>query len=108
MIGCSPAGAPALPVAGNWYVTTLRGYDPGISAWRISWFDPARSVFRQQIGRARGEDIVQDGTTETGELTRWSLVDITHDSFHWLGEVKPATTPDWRLVVDVRATRRKG
>ncbi len=50
---------------------------------------------------------MQEGTTEAGELTRWSFVEITDDSFHWLGEVKPATAADWRLVVDVRAKRRK-
>jgi hypothetical protein len=86
----------------------LRVYDPSISAWRISWFDPGRSVFRQQIGRPRGADIVQEGTTDAGDLTRWSFTKITDDSFHWLGEVKPAAAADWRLVVDVRAKRRKG
>jgi hypothetical protein len=64
-------------------------------------------VFRQQIGRPHGEDIVQEGTTEAGELTRWSFTEITGESFHWLGEVKPATAANWRLVVDVRAKRRK-
>lgn len=103
-----PAGSASFPIAGNWYGTTLRVYDPTISAWRISWFDPGRSVFRQQIGRARGEDIVQEGTTEAGELTRWSFVEITDDSFHWLGEVKPTTATEWRLMVDVRAQRSKG
>ena len=103
-----PAGSPALPIAGNWYGTTLRVYDPTIDAWRISWFDPGRSVFRQQIGRPRGQDIVQEGSTESGEPTRWSFTEITGDSFHWLGEVKPATAVSWRLVVDVRARRRKG
>jgi hypothetical protein len=100
-------GTPPFPITGNWYGTTLRVYDPTISAWRICWFDPARSVFRQQIGRPRGADIVQEGTTEAGELTRWSFTDITDDCFHWLGEVKPATAAVWRLVVDVRAKRRK-
>ncbi|MCP3372883.1 hypothetical protein [Bradyrhizobium cajani] len=103
-----PAGGPAFPIAGNWYGTTLRVYDPTIDAWRISWFDPGRSVFRQQIGRRRGADIVQEGTTDAGELTRWSFTEITDDSFHWLGEIKPAAATDWRLVVDVRARRRKG
>ena len=101
-------GSPAFPIAGNWYGTTLRVYDPSISAWRISWFDPGRSVFRQQVGRPRGEDIVQEGTTESGDLTRWSFTEIADDAFHWLGEVKPTAASDWRLVVDVRAKRRKG
>ena len=104
----APRAAPAFPIAGNWYGTTLRVYDPSISAWRISWFDPARCVFRQQIGRSRGEDIVQEGTTDAGDLTRWSFTEITDDSFLWLGEVKPAAAADWRLVVDVRAKRREG
>ena len=51
---------------------------------------------------------MQEGTTEAGDLTRWSFTEITGDFFHWLGEVKPATATAWRLVVDVRATRRKG
>ena len=100
-------GKPAFPIAGNWYGTTLRVYDPAMSAWRISWFDPGRSVFRQQIGRPRGAEIVQEGTTETGDRTRWSFTDITADSFRWLGEVKPVAAADWRLVVGVRAKRRK-
>jgi hypothetical protein len=98
--------APQFPIAGNWYGTTLRVYDPTIDAWRIFWMDPARSVFRQQIGRAQGADIVQEGMTDTGELTRWSFTNITDNSFHWLGESKPAGAPQWRPVVDVKARRR--
>ncbi len=99
-------GAPQFPVAGNWYGTTLRVYDPSIAAWRITWADPARNVFRQQIGRAHGPDIVQEGTTESGGLSRWSFTKITQNAFHWLGEAKPVGSPDWRLVVEVRAQRR--
>src|SRR5438876_1427318 len=46
--------APPFPVAGNWFGTTIRVYDPNIDAWRIYWIDPARNIFRQQIGRQRG------------------------------------------------------
>ncbi|MDA9424942.1 MULTISPECIES: hypothetical protein [Bradyrhizobium] len=102
-----PADSRAFPIAGNWYGTTLRVYDPAIDAWRISWFDPGRRVFRQQIGRPRGNDIVQEGTTESGELTRWSFTGITNDSFHWLGEARSAAAQDWRLMVEVKARRRR-
>ncbi|WP_035724566.1 hypothetical protein [Bradyrhizobium sp. ARR65] len=98
--------APVFPIAGNWYGTTIRVYDPTIDAWRIYWIDPATNAFRQQIGRAQGPDIVQEGTTESGVHTRWSFTEITTNSFHWLGEAKPAGSPDWRLVVEVRAQRR--
>jgi hypothetical protein len=101
------SNAEPFPVAGNWYGTTLRIYDPTIEAWRICWIDPARNVFRQQIGRARGEDIVQEGTTDTGMLLRWSFTRITPNSFHWLGEAKSESDTDWRLLVEVLARRRE-
>ena len=40
------------------YGTTLRVYDPGISAWHILWSDPLRQFYSRQIGRAHGPDIV--------------------------------------------------
>jgi hypothetical protein len=98
-------GAPLLPVAGNWYGTTLRVYDPRLDAWRIFWIDPAMQQFRQQIGRARGADIVQEGKTENGTLTRWSFTEITPRSFHWLGEVSPDGGATWRVLVEVFARR---
>jgi hypothetical protein len=101
------SNAKPFPIAGNWYGTTLRIYDPTIEAWRIYWIDPARNVFRQQIGRARGEDIVQEGTTDTGMLSRWSFTRITPNSFHWLGEARSESDPDWRLLVEVLARRRE-
>ena len=99
--------APAVPIAGHWYGTTLRIYDPTIEAWRIYWIDPATNSFRQQIGHARGQDIVQEGTTEAGAHTRWSFTRIKPNSFHWLGEGKPAGSTEWRLAVEVRAKRRQ-
>jgi hypothetical protein len=99
--------APAFPIAGNWYGTTLRVYDPTIQAWRIYWIDPATNSFRQQIGRVEGRNIVQQGTTESGALSRWSFTAITANSFHWLGEAKPAGGTNWHLLVEVRAQRRR-
>jgi hypothetical protein len=97
--------APQFPIAGNWFGTTIRVYDPTIDAWRIYWIDPARSSFRQQIGRPRGQDIVQEGKTEQGTLSRWSFTKIAPNSFHWLGEQSTGDDVSWRLVVEVLAQR---
>jgi hypothetical protein len=101
-------GAPVMPVAGNWYGTTLRVYDPSLDAWRIYWIDPATNSFRQQIGRRRGSDIVQEGTTESGALSRWSFTAITPRSFHWKGEASLDNAASWRLMVEVLAERVTG
>ena len=98
--------AKPFPIAGNWYGTTLRIYDPTIQAWRIYWIDPATNSFRQQIGRGEGSDIVQEGTTESGALSRWRFTRITANSFHWLGEGKMPADADWQTRVEVLARRR--
>ena len=97
--------APVMPVAGNWYGTTLRIYDPALGAWRILWIDPATNSYRQQIGRAEGADIVQTGKTEAGTLSRWSFTDIMANSFHWKGEGSTDDGKTWRLFVEVFAHR---
>ncbi len=66
---------PEMPVAGNWYGTTIRVYDPTLEAWHIYWVDPATNSYRRQIGRQRGDDIVQEGSTESGALSRWSFTE---------------------------------
>jgi hypothetical protein len=98
--------ATPFPIAGNWYGTTIRVYDPIIDAWRITWIDPARNIFRQQIGRQRGLDIVQEGETESGGRSRWSFTGITPNAFRWLGEASAGGGDSWRLVVEVLAQRK--
>lgn len=100
-------GAPVMPVAGNWYGTTLRIYDPALDAWRIYWIDPATNAYRQQIGRRQGVDVVQEGTTESGALSRWSFTEITPLSFHWKGEASLDKGASWRLPVEVFARRTR-
>lgn len=97
---------PEMPVAGNWYGTTIRVYDPTLDAWRIYWVDPATNSYRQQIGRRQGADIVQEGTTETGARSRWSFTEITPLSFHWKAEASMDNGTSWRLLVEVLARRR--
>jgi hypothetical protein len=97
-------GIAQLPGAGNWYGTTLRLYDRSIDAWRILWSDPATGFFTQQIGRAVGRDIVQEGADPRGGRMRWTFTDIEPDSFHWMAE-RSLDLDRWRQEVDIRARR---
>lgn len=86
---------------GIFHGTTLRLYDPGLDAWHIFWHDPLKQYYAHQIGRARGNDIVQDGVGDSASL-RWSFLDITPDSFRWLGE-KRSGTGEWCAQAEFRA-----
>jgi len=90
---------------GFFYGTTLRIYDPGIDAWHILWSDPLKQLYRRQIGRARGSDIVQDGKDDTGSAVRWSFTEITPDSFRWLGERSPDGGANWHRQAEFFAHR---
>ena len=98
------SGMAQLPGTGNWYGTTLRIYDPNIDAWRISWNDPATDFFTQQIGRARNNDIVQEGQDPRGGTMRWTFYEIQSDSFRWMAERAP-DEKSWRREVDIWARR---
>jgi hypothetical protein len=97
--------APPSDWPADFYGTTLRVYDPGIDAWHILWIDPVKQLYRRMVGRARGPDIVQDGTDEGGAPVRWSFTEITPDSFHWLAERSPDGGTSWQLVVEFFARR---
>ena len=58
---------------GIFHGTTLRVYDPGIDAWHILWSDPVRQYYARQIGRARGNDIVQEGKNDAGAIAALEL-----------------------------------
>jgi hypothetical protein len=87
------------------YGTTLRIYDPGLDAWHILWSDPLKQYYARQVGRARGCDIVQEGTDATGAPNRWTFTDRTSNSFRWLGERSEDAGKTYWLQADFRATR---
>jgi hypothetical protein len=94
-----------MPIAGNWYGSTLRIFDPALEAWRIFWNDPSNNRFMQQIGRADEAGIVQEGGDAQGARHRWRFTDITENGFHWLGEMAQAVDAPWRLRIEVFARR---
>jgi hypothetical protein len=90
---------------GIFYGTTLRVYDPALDAWHILWSDPLKQLYTRQLGRARGHDIVQEGQSDKGVPVRWSFVDVTPDSFRWLGECSIDGGRTWALQAEFRARR---
>jgi hypothetical protein len=87
------------------YGTTLRVYDPSLDAWHILWSDPLKQYYTRQIGRARGADIVQEGTDSTGAPVRWTFTDIMPNSFRWLGERSEDGGKTFWLQAEFLATR---
>lgn len=76
----------------------------GLEAWHILWNDPATNFSTQQIGRARGRDILQEGPDPRGGSMRWIFAEVEPDSFHWTAE-HSADASHWRKIVDIRARR---
>jgi hypothetical protein len=93
------------PVTGPWYGTTLRVYDPLRDVWNIHWIDPATGFQARMVGRAHGEDIVQEGTLENGTRLRWSFRGRRADAFRWTGEASVDAGKHWMLQVDIAAQR---
>ncbi|HEX8836094.1 MAG TPA: hypothetical protein VF748_04095 [Candidatus Acidoferrum sp.] len=89
----------------NMYGTTLRVWDPTIQAWRINWINPVSGHREEQIGRRVGKDIVQMGARGDGTPTRWQFIEITADSFHWIGEALEPDGKTWKLEGEFRARR---
>ena len=86
--------------------TTLRCYDPGSGRWHVIWMQPAGGELVSLTGWARGGDIVQESLPAAGEpRRRWSFLEITADSFVWLGEVSTHDSATWFLEQRMRATR---
>jgi hypothetical protein len=76
-----------------------------VQGWRIQWTNPVTNHYESQIGRWSGKDIVQVGARRDGTPTRWSFIEITPDSFHWIGEALNSDGKTWNLEGEFRARR---
>jgi hypothetical protein len=90
---------------GVFHGTTLRIYDRSIDAWHILWNDPLRQSYPRMIGRARGADIVQEGSGDDGAPIRWSFTRITPETFLWLGERTVPGREGFELQAEISARR---
>jgi hypothetical protein len=87
------------------YGTTVRFYDPGIDAWRMTWLDPVNGSMRALTGRKVADEIVLESKGSDGTQIRWIFSQIKPDSFHWRGE--KLTGEKWRVYEELNARRKK-
>lgn len=88
--------------------TTLRSYDEKADVWHVSWMAPAGGEFIHLIGREAHGRIVQTGWgPDVGRREKWIFSDITDQSLLWQGMVSTDDGETWRLVQEMRATRRQ-
>ena len=90
----------------NMYGTTLRLWDPAISAWRIRWANPVSGHEERQTGRRVDTEIVQIGARLDGTPTRWRYTEITANSFRWIGEALGPDGETWKVEGEFKARRR--
>ena len=87
------------------YGTTVRFFDPAIAAWRVVWINPAQNFVATFVGRARGRDIVQEGTGDDGSTLRWTFSNVTREGFDWRGETSLDSGRTWRVVQEMTGRR---
>jgi hypothetical protein len=87
------------------YGSTFRWFDPALDAWHITYFEPTRAFAMRQIARAVGPDIVQMSDEVDGVIRRWRFVEITAESFRWIGEASRDKGATWTLEMEMRAGR---
>ena len=91
----------------NSYGTTLRIWDRTLGAWRVTWNNPISGGRDELIGRRIGNDIVQIGLHGDGTHIRWRFLDVTPDSFRWVGEALEADGETWKLEAEFHARRAR-
>lgn len=89
------------------YGTTLRVYDPDSDRWEITWIDPVRRSFDRMIGRADGDDIVQEYRDAAGAVCQWCFTEIQLDSFHWISRESTDDRATWKVTAEFFLARRR-
>jgi hypothetical protein len=92
----------------NQYGMTLRVYDAKLDAWRVIWIDPCADYRAELVGRARGDEIFQEGKGSDGAALRWIFSDLRADSFRWRAEVSRDEGARWHKAIELLAHRAKG
>lgn len=88
--------------------STFRIYDPQNDCWHITWLDPVKQRRDVMVGRASGEDIVQEYRADDGRRVQWMFTDITADAFHWTNRDSADDGKSWTVRGEFFLKRRGG
>jgi hypothetical protein len=89
------------------YGTTLRVYDPNADQWEITWIDPVQRNFNRMLGRAMGNEIVQEYHDDAENICQWCFTDIRPDSFHWISRESKDGRKTWNLTAEFFLHRQR-
>ena len=101
-----PLDPSAVPGIQGFHGTTIRFYDPQISAWRSTWLEPFRGRVRRFIGKPTEDGCIVLVSVDDDPMERWSFNNIHPNEFLWRGEVWDATKGEWILEDEMQARRR--
>jgi hypothetical protein len=82
--------------------TTIRFYDPKISAWRSTWLSPLKGLVQTFIGREVSGEIVLEHKTAEGHPEKWTFSQITPQSFRWHSEQTHDEGKTWLLTEEMQ------
>ena len=85
------------------YGTSVRFYDPDITAWRSIWAGPAQRLLRVFVARAHGQEIRLESTSGDGPALRWTFFDVAPQTFRWRNEIEEGGR--WRVQQTFAAQR---
>jgi hypothetical protein len=85
------------------YGTSLRFFDPALSAWRSTWIGPTRRAVHTFLARKVGPEVVLETTLEDGRRMRWVYSDVSATAFTWRNSRE--TERGWVLTQDFAARR---
>lgn len=91
---------------GNRYGTSLRMFDQKENCWKIYWMNPVTGFFCVLMGGREGENVIQTGTDNAGNLIKWSFKKIHPKSFHWVGEISKDQGISWSVTNEFLVTRK--
>lgn len=94
-----------MPKERNRYGTSIRFFDADKAKWQVIWINPVSGTVSRLVAEQVGNDIVQIGVDEEGNVFRWIFTDIRPATCRWYGERTFDRGLTWTLEVEFFLSR---